>query len=69
MASHLSGWDAITQEGGPKEHREKQNGRMQLILLHMYQGTFTPSIKPNLGLSHTHPPLTSTINILQTIWY
>ena len=33
------------------------------------KATFTPSIQPNLGLPHCHPPLNSAINILLTIWY
>ena len=33
------------------------------------KATFTPSIQPTLGLSHTRPPLTSAINTLLAIRY
>ena len=35
----------------------------------MTKATFTPSIRPNLGLPRAHPPLTSAINSLQAKRY
>ena len=39
------------------------------IIPQLPKATFTTSIQQNLGLPHTHPPLTSAINSLLAMWY